>query len=95
MKHLALSAALLPLLLATPALAQGDIRPAGNTAPVQAQLADATPLPADTPWPGGAIALDIDATDTERGVYRVTEYVRRSNQNDVVKKPAMWLTNGY
>jgi len=75
MKHLALSAALLPLLLATPALAQADIRPAGNTAPVQEQLADQTPLPADTPWPGGTIALDIDATDTARGVYRVTQTI--------------------
>ena len=75
MKHPALSAALLPLLLATPALAQGDIRPAGNTAPEQAQLDDATPLPADTPWPGGTIALDIDATDTARGVYRVTQTI--------------------
>ena len=75
MKHHALSAAILPLLLATPALSQGDIRPAGNTAPEQAQLDDATPLPADTPWPGGTIALDIDATDTARGVYRVTQTI--------------------
>ena len=75
MKHLLLSVAALPLLLATPAIAQSDIRPVGNTAPVQERLDDATPLPADTPWPGGTIALDIDATDTERGVYRVTQTI--------------------
>jgi len=74
MKHLLLGAAL-PLLLGAPALAQSDIRPASNNAPVQAQLDDATPLPADTPWPGGTITLDIDATDTERGVYRVTQTI--------------------
>ena len=75
MKKLLLGAALLPLLVAAPAIAQSDIRPAGNTAPVQEQLTDTTPLPADTPWPGGTIALDIDATDTERGVYSVTQTI--------------------
>ncbi|GAB5348977.1 M61 family metallopeptidase [Alteriqipengyuania sp. 357] len=75
MKHLLLSVAALPLLLATPAAAQSDIRPAGNSAPLQEQLDDQTPLPADTPWPGGTIALDIDATDTERGVYSVTQTI--------------------
>ncbi|MEL7690340.1 peptidase M61 [Citromicrobium bathyomarinum] len=75
MKTLLLGAALLPLVIATPAIAQSDIRPAGNTAPVQEQLADTTPLPADTPWPGGTIALDIDATDTARGVYSVTQTI--------------------
>lgn len=50
-------------------------RPEGNSAPVAPQLSDTTPLPQDTPWPGGTIALDIDATDTRRGVYRVTQTI--------------------
>ena len=78
MKHLslgtALAAALLALPLSAPASAQ-DIRPAGNSAPVEQQLADQTPLPSDTAWPGGTISLDIDATDTVRGIYRVTETI--------------------
>ena len=63
----------LSLLLAAPATAQ--VRPDTNTAPVASQLADATPLPADTAWPGGTILLDIDARDTQRAIYRVTETI--------------------
>ncbi|GGY93440.1 peptidase M61 [Novosphingobium colocasiae] len=33
------------------------------------------PAAADTAWPGGTIALDIDATDIARGLYRVTETI--------------------
>lgn len=43
--------------------------------PMQAALNDATPLPADTPWPGGTIDLNIDASDTVRGLYKVTETI--------------------
>ena len=57
-------------LLAHPLAAQ-----VAKTAPVQQQLDDATPLPADTPWPGGPIALAIDATDMHRGLYTVTETI--------------------
>lgn len=57
--------------LATPALSSATER----SAPVAERLSDATPLPADTPWPGGTITLDIDAADTARGVYRVTETI--------------------
>ena len=66
--------ALLPLLalaLATPAVAQDGNR----SMPVATALTNATPLPADTPWPGGTIDLTIDASDTKRGLYRVTETI--------------------
>ncbi|RYE75541.1 MAG: M61 family peptidase, partial [Myxococcales bacterium] len=43
--------------------------------PVAVALTNATPLPADTPWPGGTIDLNVDATDTRRGLYRVTETI--------------------
>ncbi len=75
MKTALLVSAALFSLVASPAWAQSDIRPASNSAPVQQQLADQTPLPSDTAWPGGTIALDIDATDTARGIYRVTETI--------------------
>ena len=54
-----------------PAAAQ--MRPESNSAPVAPTLDDATPLPQDTPWPGGTIDLNIDATDTQRGIYSVTQ----------------------
>ncbi|WP_341713695.1 peptidase M61 [Erythrobacter sp.] len=59
------------LLVVTPAGA----RPEANSAPLAPQLQDATPLPLDTPWPGGTIKLSIDASDTQRSVYRVTETI--------------------
>ena len=73
MKHTASVAFALALaLIASPAAAQ---RPEGNSAPVAPQLSDATPLPQDTAWPGGTIKLDIDASDTRRGLYTVTETI--------------------
>jgi predicted metalloprotease with PDZ domain len=64
---LALSAA---LLLAGAASAQPEVR----TAPQAAPLPPAIPPAQDVPYPG-TIALDIDATDLERGVYRVKQTV--------------------
>ncbi|QKG71090.1 M61 family metallopeptidase [Erythrobacter mangrovi] len=64
--------ALAATLLLTPA---AEARPEGNSAPIAPQLQDATPLPQDTPWPGGTIRLAIDASDTQRRVYRVTETI--------------------
>ena len=68
------SFALAAALLSHPLAAQ-EIRPATNSAPVAPQLDDATPLPRDVAYPGGTIALDIDATDTRRGVYSVVQTV--------------------
>ena len=59
------------LLVSSPLQAQPDT----NSAPIAPQLSDATPLPQDTPWPGGTIGLNIDATDTRRAVYSVTETI--------------------
>ncbi|MFA6220519.1 MAG: peptidase M61 [Erythrobacter sp.] len=70
---LALAAAL--LFTAPLFSAPAEARPEANSAPVAPPLHDATPLPQDTPWPGGTIRLAIDASDTQRGVYRVTETI--------------------
>src|SRR5688572_30372482 len=64
---LTLSAA---LLLATAASAQTQVR----TAPQAVPLPPAIPPAQDVPFPG-TIALDIDATDLERAVYRVRQTV--------------------
>ena len=60
-------------LVSQPSTAQ--VRPDNLSDPVAPQLNDATPLPQDTPWPGGPITLSIDATDTQRGIYSVTETI--------------------
>ncbi|HKX77699.1 MAG TPA: peptidase M61 [Novosphingobium sp.] len=36
---------------------------------------DAIPDAVDTPYPGGTITLDIDASDVARGIYRVTQTI--------------------
>lgn len=38
-------------------------------------ITQSVPDPVDTPYPGGTIRLDIDASDTQRGTYRVTETI--------------------
>lgn len=43
--------------------------------PVAVAITPSIPDPADTPWPGGTIILDVDATDIIRGIYRVTEEI--------------------
>ena len=45
------------------------------SAPIAVPLSHSVPDAADTPFPGGAMRLDIDATDVTRGVYRVTQTV--------------------
>jgi len=61
--------AALGLLLAAPALS------ATLSAPTAVPLSQQVPDAADAPYPGGTMVLDIDATDTLRGVYRVTQTV--------------------
>lgn len=64
------AAALAALLLAQPVAAQTEVR----TAPQATPLPPAIPAAQDVPFPG-TIALEIDATDLERAVYRVRQTV--------------------
>jgi predicted metalloprotease with PDZ domain len=65
---IALTAALV-LALAAPANAQP------LAAPDQPLAATPIPPAANTPWPGGAMTLDVDASDVARGLYRVTQTI--------------------
>ena len=71
MKSLAALPLLLALLSTTPLAAQ----PVARSAPVAVPLSRNVPDAVDTPYPGGAMTLDIDASDTVRGVYRVTQTI--------------------
>lgn len=62
--------ALAAALLAHPAAAQVE-----PSAPIQQPVATTPALPSDTPWPGGPMTLAIDASDTRRGLYRVTQTI--------------------
>lgn len=67
--HARLFLAALSLSCAAPALA------APLSAPAAVPIVQSVPDAADTPYPGGTMQLDIDATDTVRGVYRVTQTI--------------------
>jgi predicted metalloprotease with PDZ domain len=50
-------------------------QPLTRSAPVAAPIAETVPDAVDTPYPGGVMQLDIDATDTRRGAFRVTQTI--------------------
>ena len=63
--------ALLALAAADLATAQPTPRSAPTAAPIERRVPD----PADTPYPGGPIALEVDASDKTRAAFKVTETV--------------------
>ncbi|PKB19276.1 glycyl aminopeptidase [Novosphingobium kunmingense] len=64
---------LVALLLTSATLISSPAR-AANSAPLAVPIAQTVPDAKDVPYPG-TIKLDIDASDTVRGVYRVTETI--------------------
>lgn len=50
-------------------------QPATRSAPVAVPVVDSVPDAVDTPYPGGVMSLDIDASDTRRGVFRITQTI--------------------
>ncbi len=58
-------------ILSSPALAQSPARSAPQPVPIVQTVPDA----ADVPWPGGAMTLEIDASDVQRGLFRVTQTI--------------------
>ena len=63
-------------LLAALALATSTASIAATlSAPVAVPIVATVPDAVDTPYPGGTMQLDIDASDTVRGVYRVTQTI--------------------
>jgi predicted metalloprotease with PDZ domain len=72
MRSLIPAAALLAaLFLPAVASAQSTI----PSTPVAVPIVQTVPDAEDTPYPGGTIRLDVDASDTQHGAYRVTETI--------------------
>ncbi len=65
-------APLAALLLSTPPLAAQTI---DKSAPQAVPIVQTVPDARDVPYPDGTITLDIDASDTTRAVYRVTQTI--------------------
>jgi len=63
----------MPLLVALAPVTSS--RAAGFSDPVAAPIPDRVPHAVDTPYPGGTIALDIDASDLQNAVWHVTERI--------------------
>ena len=68
-KKTGIALSVLALALAAPAVSTT------LSAPTAVPLSHLVPDAVDTPYPGGAMLLDIDATDITRGVYRVTQTI--------------------
>jgi predicted metalloprotease with PDZ domain len=82
------------LLLASAASALAQVPP-GNSAPQPAPIADTIPEARDTLYPGGTILLDVDATDTERGIFRVRETIPVANAGHMVLLYPKWLPGNH
>jgi predicted metalloprotease with PDZ domain len=54
---------------------QAAQRPVAKSAPVAVGIVQTVPDAVDTPYPGGTMALDIDASDVVRSVYRVRQTI--------------------
>ncbi|SFP53868.1 M61 family metallopeptidase [Sphingomonas rubra] len=64
--------------------------PAGNSAPQPVPIVDTIPPAVDRPYPG-VIKLDVDATDTERGIFLVKETIPVAKTGDVALLFPKWL----
>lgn len=74
---------------ATAAFAQAD-----NSKPQPAPVANTIPAAVDTPYPG-TLTLDIDATDTVRGIYTVKETIPVAKSGDMVLLFPEWVPGGH
>ncbi|WP_137899628.1 M61 family metallopeptidase [Sphingomonas sp. 2SG] len=76
---------------ATPALAQV---PAGNSAPQPSPFVDTIPAPRDVPYPG-TLKVEVDATDTERGIFRVHETIPVAKAGAMALLFPKWLPGAH
>ena len=82
------------LLLASSALAGAQIVPAGNSKPQPAPMPAPIPEPRDVAYPG-TIALDVDMTDTQRGIANVRETIPVAGGGDAVFLYPRWLPGNH
>jgi predicted metalloprotease with PDZ domain len=79
------------LATAAPALAQV---PPGNTAPQPVPIVDNIPAARDVLYPG-TIKLDVDATDTTRGIFRVKETIPVAQAGAMTLLFPKWLPGNH
>ena len=76
--------------------ATAPANPAIHSAPTAVPAPRAVPDAADTPWPGGPITLDVDATDTIRADFHVTETIPLAPGTDtLVLQLPQWIAGAH
>ncbi len=68
--------------------------PAGNSAPQPVPFVDTVPVAQDVAYPG-TIRLDVDATDNERGIFRVRETIPVAKSGHMVLLFPKWLPGAH
>jgi len=76
-------------LLAVPAIAQ-----IGTARPEPVPMTEAMPVPRDIAYPG-TIRLDVDASDTSRGIYRVVETIPVAHAGRLTLLYPQWLPGNH
>ncbi|ANC86865.1 M61 family metallopeptidase [Sphingomonas sp. NIC1] len=87
------SIAVAALLLSTAAPALAQVPP-GNSAPQPVPFVDKIPAPQDTPYPG-TILLNVDATNTEQGIFRVKETIPVAKAGPMALLFPKWLPGAH
>ncbi|MDX3911500.1 MAG: peptidase M61 [Sphingobium sp.] len=77
-------------LLTAPAAAQDAIRSKPVAAPLPQEAG-----PKDIPYPGGTIALDVDATDTIQRIFRVKETIPVAQSGPLTLAMPAWLPGNH
>jgi len=77
--------------IATPLIAQDAIRSKPTALPVD----NAAPTPKDAPYPGGAIRLEVDATDTVQRIFRVKETIPVAQSGPMTLLMPQWLPGNH
>ena len=84
---------MLPLTLLLGIAAAAQV-PAGNSAPQTVRFVDTIPQARDVPYPG-TLTVEVDATDTERGIFRVKETVPVARAGPLTLLFPKWLPGAH
>jgi predicted metalloprotease with PDZ domain len=82
------------LLLAAACLAVPAVGQVGTALPQPAAVQSAIPAPRDLPYPG-TLRLEIDASDTSRGIYRVVETIPVAGPGPLTLLYPEWLPGNH
>ncbi len=83
------------LLLSTAILSPLAAQDAVRSKPAALPVNNASPTPRDTPYPGGTIRLEVDATDTTQRIFRVKEHIPVASSGPLTLLLPEWLPGNH